>query len=268
MALFTDVVQGPGFTTAAVASKVALPSLTLPSSAKMITRIWVTAAITNCNPAEPLIGYVEVKSEDCGIAPLQIPLEIVGGHITVGASVQREPHKWLVNCPCPGSAVIDFNVIGDLAQGVAPEIQVTVEFTTGGSPFGSGQMHMKIAEPAVALGTADNAAIALTDIEIKASKLHMVFGYAVQTTLTADEATVTTVSITSDDFQESGPFKFSWNPQGAGIASAASSGLDLTTIETDRNFKAGGSKQTVSCVTTTRDALAGNGVSNWGVVYS
>lgn len=269
MALFMDVVQGVGYTTAAVANAVELPSLTLPASAQMITRIWVTSAISNCNPAEPLVGYVAVSSIDCGIAPLNIPLEIVPGHITIGAQVQREPHKWPVNCPVPGGAVIDFEVIGDIAQGVAPEIQVVVEFTDGGgSPFGGGQVHMKMAEPAVALGTSDNAAVSLTDIEIKASAVHMVFGYALQTTPTADEMCVTTVEVASDDFSEHGPFRFSWNPQGAGIANAASYGVDLTTIECQRGFKTPGAKQTLSCITTTRDAMAGDGLANWGMVYS
>jgi len=269
MTLFMDVVQGPGYTTAAVAAKVALPSLTLPAlpNGGTITRIWVTCAITNYNVAEPLAGYVVVSSVDCGIAPLNIPIEIVPGFITVGGSVQREPHKWLVNCPVPGGAVIDFHAVGDIAQTAAPEFQVTVEFTDGGSPFGE-QLHMKIAEPAVALGTAENVAIAMTDIEIKASVLHMIFGYALQTTPTADESCPTTVEVKSDDFAQHGPFKFAWNPMGAGIANAASSGVDLTTIETDRSFKAPGAKQTVSAITTTRDAMAGNGLANWGVVYS
>lgn len=268
MALFTDVVQGVGYTTAAVANKVALPNLTLPASARMITRIWVTACITDFNVAEPLVGYVRVTSEDCGIAPLQIPLEPVPGFITVAASVQREPHKWIVNCPCPGSTTLSFDVVGDVGQSVAPEVQVTVEFTDGSTPFGSGQLHMKVGEPPATLGTADNVAISLDDIEIKASQLHMVFGYAIQLQPTADESCPTTVEVKSDDFREHGPFRFAWNPHGAGIANSASGGVDLTIIETDRSFKVPGQKQTLSCITTTRDAMAGNGRANWGVVYS
>lgn len=265
MALFTDVVQGAGNTTAATA--VALPDLTLPTSARMITRIWVTCAIMNYNATECLSGYVEVKSEDCGIEPLHIPFEIVPGFITVGQSVQREPHKWIVNCPVPAGAVLSFNTYVDTTLGTASEVQVTVEFSDGGSPFSGPQIHMKSSEGIDALGTTDNVATALNDIEIKASRLIGVWGYALQTTTTADEAAVTTVAVTSSDFSENGPFRFSFNPQGAGIANGASGGVDLTVIETDRGFNSPGNKQTVSCTVTVRDALTGNGKAGWGVIY-
>lgn len=126
---------------------------------------------------------------------------------------------------------------------------------------------MKVGEPASALGTADGVDIALDDIEIIGSRVHAVFGYAMETQPTADQGCPTTVSITSDDFGVPGPWKFAWNMQGAGIANRASSGVDLTVIETDRAFRTTG-KQTVSCITTTRDAMTGNGLSNWGLVYS
>lgn len=268
MALFTDVVQGPSGTAAAVANATALPSLTLPASAKMITRIWVTGAPLNFNVAEPWCGYVRVTSDDCGIAPLEIPFEIIPGFITVAAGVQREAHKWIVNCPCPGGAVLNFDSVLDVAQTAAGEIQVTVEFTDGGSPWGMGQLHMKVGEPVATLGTADNVAISLDDIEIKASRLHAVFGYALALQPTADEGCPTTVEVKSDDFGESGPMRFSWNMEPGGIANMSSGGVDLTLIETDRSFKAPGQKQTLSCITTTRDAMTGNGRANWGVVYS
>lgn len=266
MALFTDVVQGPNNTTAATA--VALPSLTLPASARMITRIWVTGIPLNFNVAEPFAGYVEVKSEDCGIAPMHIPYELIPGFVTVGGSVQREAHKWVVNCPCPGGAVLDFSSFVDVTLGAAGETQVTVEFTDGGSPFGGGQIHMKSSEGADALGTASDVAVALNEIEIKASKLLGIYGYAIATQPTADEGCPSTVEITSSDFAENGPFRFAWNPLGPIITNGASGGVDLTVIETDRNFKSLGSKQTLKCVTTTRDAMAGDGVSAWGVIYS
>jgi len=266
MALFLDVVQGVGNTTAATA--VSLPDLTLPSSARMITRIWVTGVPVNFNVAEPFSGYVTVKSEDCGIAPLHIPFEIVPGFITVAAVVQREPHKWVVNCPCPGNTKLSFQTFVDTTQAAATEVQVTVEFTNGGSPFGSGQVHMKSSEGVDALGTADDTAISLNAIEIKASRLHAIWGYALALQPTADQACPTTAEITSDDFAESGPFRFAWNPEGGGIANMASGGVDLTIIETDRSFKSPGQKQTLNCVTTTRDAMTGNGFAGWGVVYS
>jgi hypothetical protein len=268
MALFHDVVQGPGYTTAAVANAVALPDMTFPASQSgwLITRIWVTAAIINHNVAEPLVGYVRVTSEDCLIEPFHIPLEPVPGFVTVGASVQREPHKWIANVSIPGGGVLSFDVVGDVGQTTAPEVQVTVEFTDGGS--GGQQLHMKCGAAPATLGTADNAEIALNDIEIKASRLYMVFGYAIALQPTADEACPTTVEVKSTDFAEAGPFKFAWNPLGGMIANGASGGVDLTTIETDRSFKSPGQKQTLQCNTTTRDAMAGNGRANWGVVYS
>lgn len=265
MALFTDVVQGPGATTAAAANAVALPSLTIPSGVASITRIWVTACLMNFNVAEPLVGYVRVTSENCAIAPLHIPLEPVPGFITVGGSVQREPHKWVVNCPVSQGDVIDFDVVADVTLGAASEVQVTVEMSSGGA---GQQLHMKSGAAPGTLGTADNTAIDLNDIEIVASRLYAIYGYAIVLQPTADEACPTTVQITSDDFGENGPFKFAWNPLGAVIANGASGGVDLTVIETDRSFKAPGQKQTLSCVTTTRDAMTGNGRSNWGVVYS
>ncbi|GAH44539.1 unnamed protein product, partial [marine sediment metagenome] len=148
MTLFTDVVQGPTGTTAAVANATSLSDLTLPASARMITRIWVSSGIINHNVAEPHCGYVVVTSEDCGIAPMNIPFELIPGFVTVAGGVQREPHKWLVNCPCPGNTKLSFTTVEDVTSTAAGEAQVIVEFTTGGSPFGSGQLHMKIAEPA------------------------------------------------------------------------------------------------------------------------
>lgn len=268
MPIFSEVVQGPGATTGAYGNKVALPNMTLPSTARMITKIRVTAALVNFNVAEPLVGYIEVTSENCGISPFHIPLEVVPGFITVAASVQREAHDWICNCPCPGGTILKFNHIADVTLGIAPEIQVAVEFTEGESPYPGGQLHMKSAEPAVALGTADNVAVSLNNITIKASHLHMVWGYAIQTQPTADECCPSTTEITCDTFGQSGPFRFAWNPHGAGIANSASGGVDLTTIVTDRSFKSPGTDQVVKCVTTTRDAMAGDGISNWGVVYS
>lgn len=219
----------------------------------------------NFNVAEPLVGFVRVTSDDCQVAPFEIPFEIVPGFVTVGGSVQREPHKWFCGVQIPGGGKLKFAAVADVTLGAASEIQVTVEFTDG---EGGEVFHMKCGAAPATLGTADNAAIALNDIEIKASFLHMVFGYAIALQPTADEACPSTVSVTSDDFAENGPLKFAWNPLGAIIANGASGGVDLTTIETQRSFKAPGSKQILSAITTTRDAMAGNGRSNWGVVYS
>lgn len=268
MTLMSEVTQGPSGTTAAVANATALTDITLPQSARMITRVWVSGAPLNFNVAEPWAGYVRITSDDCNIEPLHIPFEIIPGFITVGAGVQREPHKWIVNCPVPGGAVLSVDTVMDVAQTAAGEVQVIVEFSDGGSPFGSQQLHMKSGAAPATLGTADNAAISLNDIEIKASQIHAIWGYALALQTTADEACPTTFSITSDDFAVAGPFKGAWNIHPGVIANGASGGVDLTVIETDRGFRAPGQKQTVSCVTTTRDAMTGNGRSNWGIVYS
>ena len=265
MALFSDVVQGPGATTAAAANAVALPSLTIPSGVASITRIWVTACLMNYNVAEPLVGYVRVTSENAGIGPFHIPLEPVPGFVTVGGSVQQEPHKWVCNCPVKSGNVIDFDVVADVTLGAASEVQVTVEMSSSG---GGLQLHMKSGAAPATLGTASDAAIALNDIDIVASRLYAIWGYAIALQPTADEACPATGEIKSDFFAENGPFRFAWNPLGAIIANGASGGLDLTVIETDRTFKVAGGQQTVSCVTTTRDAMAGNGRSNWGMIYA
>lgn len=233
----------------------------------MITRIWVSAIAINYNVAEPVCGYVRVTSDDCNIEPMHIPFEIVPGFITVGASVQREPHKWIVNVPCVGGTVLSFDSVNDVAQTAAGEVAVTVEYSDGGTPFPGPQLHMKSGAAPATLGTADNAAIDLNDIEIKASRIVAVWGYALALQPTADQGCPADVSITSDDFAVAGPFKFAWNPEGGGIANMASGGVDLTVVETDRSFRVGGQKQTVSAVTTTRDAMTGNGRSNWGIVY-
>lgn len=267
MALFSDVVQGPGATTAAVGNAVDLPSLTIPSGVNVISRIWVTACLINFNVAEPLVGYVRISSENAGIAPLHIPLEPVPGFVTVGGSVQREPHKWIVNCPVSQGDVIDFDVVADVTLGAASEVQVTVEMSDS-SPFGDGQLHMKSGAAPATLGTADDVEVALNDIDIVANRLHAIWGYAIALQPTADEACPSTAQIKSDDFSENGPFRFAWNPLGAIIANGASGGIDLTVIETDRGFKNPGGKQTLGCSTTTRDAMAGDGRSNWGVIYS
>lgn len=268
MTLFTDVVQGPSGTSAGVANATALSNMTLSQAARTITRIWITGAPVNFNVAEPWVGYVRVTSDDANIEPLHIPFEIIPGFITVGAGVQREPHKWVVNCPCPGGAVLSFDVVLDVAQTAAGEVQVVVEYSDGGSPFQGPHIHMKSGAAPATLGTADNVAIALNDITIKASQLYAVWGYALALQTTADEACPTTVEITSDDFAVVGPFRFSWNMHPGVIANGASGGVDLTVIETDRTFRASGQNQTISCVTTTRDAMTGNGRANWGVVYS
>lgn len=269
MTLFTDYVQGPGATAAAVANAVALSDLTLPQHARMITRIWVTAAQAGTFAAsKTLVGYVRVTSEDCDIEPLHIPLEPQGGYLTLGGGVVKEATKWVVNCPCPGGTKLSFDVVADVAPNAGPEVQVIVEFSDGGSPFPGPQLHMKAGEPAVACSTSDNGETSNTDIEIKASQVHMIWGYACFTTLVADCSVVANAEISSDDFAVAGPHKFSWNPHVGGDANMGTAGLDLTKIETDIGFRVPGQKQTVSCKVIMRDAVSTAPLSNWGIVYS
>lgn len=269
MALFCDYVQGPGASAAAVANKTALSSLTLPQHARMITRIWVTAAqVGTFAQHKPLVGYVIVESEDANIEPLHIPIEPQGGYITLGGGFTGPSTKWVVNCPVPGGAVIDFDVVADVAPNAAPEVQVTVEFSDGGSPFPGPQLHMKCGEPAVSTSTSDNGETSNTDITAKASNLHMVFGYTVATTLVADSSPISNFEVTSDDFAQAGPLKSSFNPQVGGDANMGTAGLFLTKIETNRPFRNPGQKQTLSCKVIMRDAVSTAPLSNWGIVYS
>jgi hypothetical protein len=268
MTLLSDVIQGAGPTTAAVANQVDLGDITLPQSARMITRVWATGAIVGTfAAAQTLTGYVKLESEDCNIQPFQFPLEPISGYVTLGGGGVGPAHKWGVNCPCAGGSVIHVYVVADDAV-AASEIQVTIEFSDGGSPWGGPQYHMVAGEPSVAAGTADDGAVSLTNIEIKAARLHGVAIYGAQATLTADCSFVATFEITSDDFAVAGPFKSSINPHLGGDTNTTGSLIALTVIETDRAFRYANQKQTVSCVATVRDAMAGNGHYNWCLIYS
>lgn len=269
MTLFTDYVQGPGATAAAVANKVALSDMTLSTKSRMITRIWVTAGQAGTYAAaKPLVGYVIVESEDAEIEPLHIPIEPQAGYITLGGGFTGPATKWVVNCPCDAGAVLSFDVVADVAPNAAPEIQVNVEYSDGGSPFGGPQLHMKCGEPAVACSTSDNGETSNTGIEIKASNLHMIFGYAVYTTSVADTSVVANYEVTSDDFAASGPRKGTFEPQVGGDANMGTAGVFLTKHEQDSAFAHGGQKQTLACKVIMRDAVSTAPLSNWGVVYS
>jgi hypothetical protein len=269
MTLYTDVVQGPGATAAAIANKVEVGTLTLPQSARVITRIWITAGMQGTMAAnKPLVGYVEVDSEDVPIKPLHIPLEPISGYTTLGSVGPEAATKWVVNCPAVGGAKLTFNMIADAAPNAAPEVQITVEFSDGASPFPGPQVHMKCGEPAVSLSVNDNGTASLTDIEIWARHLHMIAMYGAYTTIVADTSLVATVEVTSDDFAQAGPHKFSLNPVLGGDANAVGSTIPMTKIPQDMGFRAPGQKQTLSCVVTSRDAISTAPVANWCAVYS
>lgn len=268
MTLMSEVIQGAGATTAAVANQVDLGDITLPQSARTITRIWATGAIVGTFAgAQTLSGYIKIESDDCNIAPFQFPLQPIGGYVTLGGGGVAAPIKFLVNCPCPGGTVLSVYHVADDAV-AACEIQVTVEFSDSGSPFGGGQLHMKAGEPSVSAGTADNGEVSLTDIEIKGSKIHAMTIYGVQATLTADCSLAATWEVTSDDFAVAGPWKGSIVPHIGGDANTTGTQTELMFIETDRTFRAPGQKQTISCKATVRDACAGDGHYNWALVYS
>lgn len=269
MALYTDVVQGPGASAAAIANKVEVGTITLPQSARVISRIWVTVGMQGTYAAnKPVCGYIEVTSEDCGIAPLHIPIEPIAGYTTLGSVGPQEATKWVINCPAPGGAKLTFNCVADAAPNAATEAQVTVEFSDGSSPFPGPQIHMKCGEPAVALSVNDNGAASMTDIEIWGKHLHMVLAYGVYTTIVADTSLVATVEVTSDDFAAAGPHKFSLNPASGGDVNAVGSTIALTKIPQDMGFRAPGQKQTIACIITSRDAISTAPIANWGVVYS
>ena len=114
MTLFSEVIQGAGATTAAVANQVDLGDVTLPQSARMITRVWATVAVTGTfAAAQSISGYIKLESEDCNIQPFTFPTEIVGGYITVGGADVKAATKWLVNCPCVGGSKISVYHIQD-----------------------------------------------------------------------------------------------------------------------------------------------------------
>ena len=268
MTLFTKVIQGAGATTAAVANRVDLGDVTLPAGDWTITRAWAYGAITGSFAAtQTLSGYIQLESEDCLIAPFEFPLQPVGGYVTVGGAGAHPPIKQIINCPAKGGAIIHVYHVQDDAV-AASEVQVVIEFSNSGSPWGSGQLHSKAGEPSVACGTADDGAVSLTNIEIKASQLHKLIIYGMQATMTADCSFVATFVVTSDDFAEPGPLEGAINPHMGGETDTVGSMNALTEYELNRTFRSPGQKQTVSCMATVRDALAGNGHYNWFLIYS
>lgn len=268
LTLFTKVIQGAGATTAAVANRVDLGDVTLPAGNWLITRVWVYGSIVGTFAAtQTLSGYIQLESEDCLIAPFEFPIQPMGGYVTVGGGGQHPPIKQIVGCPVPGGAVIHVYHVQD--DGVAgSEVQVVIEYSNSGSPFGGGQLHMKAGEPSVACGTGDDGEASLTNIEIKASQLHKLLIYGVQATLTADCSFVATFEVTSDDFADAGPTEGAIIPHCGGETDTVGSMPALTEYELNRKFRSPGQKQTVSCAATVRDALAGDGHYNWFLVYS
>lgn len=267
MALFVDVVQGPGATAAAVANRVKVGTLTLKADGNFITRVWATAAVVGTYAAnKPLVGYIQLESNDANIEPFEFPIEPVPSYITLGGAPQREAHKWPCNCPIKAGGSIDVYMVADVAPNAAPEIQCNIEYSNGGG--GGEQLHMAAGEPAVAQSTSDNGETALTNITEAMGHLYALWAYGVFTTPVADSAVTATLEVKSNDFMESGPLSFSINPNNGGDANTVASFSGLTLIETDRMFKSSGAKATVKCTVTMRDAVSTAPLANWGVVYS
>lgn len=268
MTLFTKVLQAAGATTAAVANRVDLGDITLPAGNWTITRAWAYGSIVGTFAATQTIsGYIQLESEDCLIAPFEFPLQPVGGYVTVGGAGAHPPIKQIINCPAPSGATIHvYHVQDDAVAG--SEVQVVLEFSNSGSPWGGGQLHCKAGEPSVASGTGDDGEASLTDIEIKATQLHKLIIYGMQATMTADCSLCATFVVTSDDFADAGPTEGAINPHMGGETDTVGSMNALTEYELNRTFRSAGQKQTVSCAATCRDACAGNGHYNWFLIYS
>ncbi|GAG56873.1 unnamed protein product, partial [marine sediment metagenome] len=72
MTLFHDTIQAVGATTAAVGDRVDMGDITLPAGNWVITRVWAHAVpVTTWAAGDATAGYIQIVSEDCGIAPLE-----------------------------------------------------------------------------------------------------------------------------------------------------------------------------------------------------
>ncbi len=272
MTLFHDTVQAAGAITAAVANRVDLGDITLPAGQWVITRVWgQSIPVGTWTASEGIQGYIQIESTDCAIAPCQFLLEPSTAGIGTGGNQgsQVEPRKWVVNVPAPGGTVLNvYHVCDSTISTATSETIVTVEFARS-TPFGGGQLHMKCGEPGVAGNTGDGGTTALTDIEIKASKLHAIAAYASVTTSVADTSTQLMMEVKSDDFAESGPQRFGLGQKGGGEATNHPAGLSMVQlIEVDAFFRSPGQKQTVTAETTAYDALSTAPMINWCLIYA
>jgi len=271
MTLFTDTITGVGATTAAIANKVEIGTLTLSQSAKSIRRIWATAVTTTGAAADPLIGYIEVTSDDCLIAPFTFPVEPIGGVLGTASTFTTVARatKWTVNCNCPPGTVLTANAVQDVNDmGVAPEIIVTVEYSS--TPAPGAQVHMKMGEPGVATGTTTDTRTTMTAISCTNVKKIIGFcGSAVSVTNAADEAVQGEFDFTSNDFKHAGPHKFGINASPTGDNTAAAHSIDGVTVWMGVvEVKNPPMNISVQPYYTNRDQLAAAGVANSGVIYT
>ena len=271
MTLYHETIQAAGSVTEAVANRVDLGDITLPAGDWVITRVWAHGTLAGAVTAvEGLMGYIQIESTDCGIAPCQFFLEPIGGPLGTGDyNIQKTPRKYVVNAQAPGGAVLSvYHVCDQTISTTVSEILVTVEFARA-SPFGGGQIHMKVGEPAGATPVTDGAETSLQDIEIKASTLHAVVTYHAQVTPTTAMGVICMFEMTSDDFAEQGRQRWGLNPDRAGAATnSTSQGSETQLVEIDAAFRSPGQKQTLSATLTAYDTITVAGIANWMLIYS
>ncbi|GAG60125.1 unnamed protein product [marine sediment metagenome] len=272
MTLFHDTVQSAGSVTAAVADRVDVGDITLPAGNWVITRVWAHAMLAGTITAvEGIMGYIQIESTDCSIAPCEFLLEPITGALGTGEmeAPVLEPRKYIVNCNAPGGAVLSVYHVCDATISTSlSEVIVTVEFSQA-SPFGSGQIHMKCGEPSVTGSVSDGGTADLTNIEIKASKLLAVVTYVAAITAVASTGHMLMFEMKSTDFAENGPHRWATNVQRAGGVATNSSGQLAQTqfVEVDAGFTSPGQKQTISAVVTAYDAVTTGPEVNWCLVY-
>ena len=273
MTLFQETVQAAGAVTALVANRVDLGDITLPAGDWVITRVWGhTMHAGTITASMSLHGYIQLESEDCLIAPFEFPVEPVTAPLGTGemSGAITPPRKYIVGCPVKGGTTIHvYHVADGTITTVLSETIVTIEFAKS-SPFGGGQLHMKCGEPAVAQSVSDGGTASLTDIKIKASKLHAAVVYQGATVAVASTGFQLMWEIKSDDFAEVGPHRFAPTSMRAGGVATNSSGQTNQTflLELDATFRASGSEQTISCGTIAYDACSTAPLCNWCLIYS
>ena len=272
MTLFHDTIQSAGSVTAAVANRVDLGDIQLPAGDWVITRVWVHAMLAGTITAvEGLMGYIQIESTDCHIAPCEFLLEPITGPLGTGEleAPVLEPRKYIVNCPAPGNTTLNIYHVADATiSTTVSEIIVTVEFAQA-SPFPSEQIHMTCGEPSVTGSVNDGGVVALTDIEIKANILLAVVTYVAAITAVASTGHMLMLEMLSADFADRGPQRWATNVQRAGGVATNSSGQIAQTqlIEVDMPFKNPGQKQTVTAKVTAYDAVTTGPEVNWMLIW-
>ncbi|GAI92269.1 unnamed protein product, partial [marine sediment metagenome] len=129
MTLFHDTIQAAGAVTAAVANRVDLGDITLPTGSWVITRVWAHGMLAGAVTAvEGLMGYIQIESQNCQIAPCQFLLEPITAPLGTGEAYGKaaEPEKYVVNCPAKGGTVLNvYHVCDATISTTVSEIIVT-----------------------------------------------------------------------------------------------------------------------------------------------